>query len=50
LAASTVVLTPVGALILVPAFAVAAAAFKLLLVDKVIMMKCSYRVLLKPVF
>jgi hypothetical protein len=41
LAASAVVLTPAGALILLPALAVAAAAFKLLLVAKVIMMSCS---------
>jgi hypothetical protein len=43
LAASVVVLRPAGALILLPALAVAAAAFKLLLVAKVIMMSCSYR-------
>jgi hypothetical protein len=43
LAASVVVLRPAGALILLPALAVAAAAFKLLLVAKVIMMNCSYR-------
>jgi hypothetical protein len=36
-------LIPDGALILLPALAVAAAAFKLLLVDNVIMMGCSYR-------
>jgi hypothetical protein len=41
LAASAVVFRPAGALILLPALAVAAAAFKLLLVDKVIMMGCS---------
>jgi hypothetical protein len=41
LAASVVVLRPAGALILLPALAVAAAAFKLLLVAKVIMMNCS---------
>jgi hypothetical protein len=43
LAASAVVLRPAGALILLPALAVAAAAFKLLVVDKVIMMRRSYR-------
>jgi hypothetical protein len=43
LAASVVVLRPAGALILLPALAVAAAAFKLLLVAKVIMINCSYR-------
>jgi hypothetical protein len=42
LAASAVVLMPAGALILLPALAVAAAAFKLLLVDKVIMVRYSY--------
>jgi len=36
-----VVLTPAGAFILLPALAVAAAAFKVLLVAKVIMMICS---------
>jgi hypothetical protein len=41
LAASVVVLRPAGALILLPALAEAAAAFKLLLVAKVIMMSCS---------
>jgi hypothetical protein len=40
---------PAGALILLPELAAAAAAFKLLLVDKVIMMRCSYRGVLKRV-
>jgi hypothetical protein len=40
---------PAGALIFAPALAVAAAAFKLLLVDKVIMMGWSYRRVLKRV-
>jgi hypothetical protein len=43
LAASAVVLMPAGALIFALLLAVFAAAFKLLLVDKVIMVLSSYR-------